>query len=1001
MTHNALPNIDVLHAVVPGRVRLRVGGLYKNKSFKLQLERCVSRTPVITFAKANLRTGTMLILYDNKCDLAEVIGAISDFLCVTANLNECSRKYAGGEKPDLHAHDETSIFEVSGAMRRDWHRMPTSEVLSRFGTSIGNGLAREAAAKKLAKYGRNCLEDPQKRSGFDAALEQFQNLPVALLGVSAVISVMTGGLVDAAVIGGVVLINAAIGYFTERQAEKTISALDTISPSSARVIREGAPVEIDPAEVVPGDIMVLAHGSFISADARLIKTHHLSLDESALTGESLPVNKSADFIGTEHTPLADRRNMAYRGTSVAGGSGLCLVVATGGHTELGQIQAMTGGAAPPPTPMQKQLDELGRQLAIMSGAICAGFFVIGFLRGHNVMQMLKTSISLAVAAVPEGLPSVATTTLALGIRDMGKRKVAIRRLNAVETLGSVKTFCLDKTGTLTLNRMSVTVIQADTRRILLRDEKLREVDRKIEPVADAPLRRLLEVIALCNESEITGDTLSPVIRGTPTENALLEAALKSGIDVTELRHRLPRLKVRYRSEGSPYMRTVHKLTDQKKLVAVKGSPANLLTHCRWRQRNGELLPLDRDIRTTILERNEHMAGEEALRVLGVAYKECTMPDADMEDLIWLGLVGMADSLRDGMDKLVEQIHKAGIRTVMITGDQGPTAYAIGKQLNLSDGGALKILDSAALDKLDPALMSGLVRQTDVFARVSPAHKLRIVQALQHSREVVAMTGDGINDGPALKAADIGVAMGGGANDVARSVSDLVLEDDNLATLVAAIERGRTIYADIRKTIRFLLATNLSEIEVMLAGMLTGAGQPLNPMQLLWINLVTDIFPGLALSLEPPETDVMSEPPRDPDIPIISRRDLMGIGRESAVITAATLSTYFYALRRYGRRQQANTFAFTTLTLAQLLYTLSCRSERRSIFHLHGHGSNPYLRTALLTSLAGQAVANFLPGVRRLLNTTRLGLSDAVVVGVGACAPLLINELLKLSKEHRS
>jgi Ca2+-transporting ATPase len=825
-------------------------------------------------------------------------------------------------------------------------------------------------------------------------LDQFQSLPVGLLALSAGVSIATGGALDAAVIMSVVLINAGIGFLTERQAERTIAALGKVTPLSATVLRDGAEREVAVQDVVPGDVLVLSPGSYVAADVRLLASQRLTLDESALTGESLPVSKDAASLGTPDTPLADRRNMAYMGTMVTGGGGRGVAVATAKHTEIGQIQSLVSQTQAPATPMQRELDQLGFTLSILSGAVCAAVFGAGLLRGLGWLEMLKGSVSLAVAAVPEGLPAVATTTLALGIEQMRKHKVAVRHLDAVETLGAVAVFCLDKTGTLTQNRMRVVALSSGLRRLSV-DEQNRFIDQGefVEPRARREIRRALEIVVLCNETELNGPADSATFNGTPTETALLELSMAAGIDARALRRHLPLLHIRHRAEGRPYMSTIHRLPNAKRLLAVKGNPAEVLARSRDYLADGEVLPLSDAVREEILRANEHMAAE-ALRILGVAYRIDGDPNVHSETLTWLGAVAMADPLRSGMQDLMALFHRAGIATVMITGDQSATAYAIGRELNLSNSQPLEILDSTTLERLDPELLAGLASRVHVFARVSPAHKLRIVQALQRAGNVVAMTGDGINDGPALKAADIGVAMGAAGTEAARTVADVVLEDDNLHTMAVGVGQGRTIYANIRKTLHFLLATNFTEIEVMLVGIALGLGQPLNPMQLLWINLVSDIFPGLALSLEPPEPQVLEEPPRNPREPIIPRRDLARMGLESAVITAGTLASYAYALTRYGPGPQAGSQAFTTLTVGQLLHAISCRSRHHSLYKRPKQPPNPSLRVALLSSLLAQLLIGVVPGLRKLLGITPLGLTDVLVVGVGATVPLLVNEALK-------
>jgi S-adenosylmethionine synthetase len=555
--------------------------------------------------------------------------------------------------------------------------------------------------------------------------------------------------------------------------------------------------------LVPGDVLLLTPGTYIAADLRLLRSHRLTVDESALTGESLPVGKDHAFAPAEDTVLSDRKNMAYMGTHVTGGNGCGVVVATAEATELGQIQTMVGEAESPETPMQRQLDRMGTQLALLSSAVCGAVFVVGILRGYGWLEMLKSSVSLAVAAVPEGLPAVATTTLAMGIADMHKHNIAVRHLDAVESLGSVQVFCMDKTGTLTMNRMSVVSVYSGGWEYAIREHRFVLDGTSPEPTERQELVRLMQVVSLCSETEIEGALGDFRLEGSATENALVQLALSSGIDVSGLRERHATLRTRYRAEGRPYMSTLHPFTNGKYLLAVKGSPDTVLALCGHQMKNGRRIRLGPQARHEIIAQNERMAGN-ALRVLGVAYRELDedrMPDKT-EGLTWVGMAGMADPMRPDMDRLIAQYHRAGIHTIMITGDQSATAQAIGRQLGLSGDRPLQVLESSALEEKDPELLAGLARNVRVFARVSPAHKLKIVRAMQEAGYVVAMTGDGINDGPALKAADIGVAMGQGGTNVARDVSDVVLEDDNLHTMAVAVRQGRTIYDNIRKTIHF-------------------------------------------------------------------------------------------------------------------------------------------------------------------------------------------------------
>jgi Ca2+-transporting ATPase len=997
----------------------------------------------ITQVRANPSTGNILVVFDPDYSVAYVAslleaivlehrkqGKTVEIASYTSTKETPTNPLKNPKKSSsaiVYVEKQTTDFQKQTI--EPWHLQEAESVITNFKTSQVSGLSSHSVRENLKQYGRNILPEAVPRSGLSIFIGQFKSLPVALLAVAAGLSIATGGVADALVIMGVVTINAVIGYATESHSEKIIHSLKSLVRPSALGIRDGRITEISAQDIVPGDILILKPGSYVPADARLIEADRLSVDESVLTGESMPVTKQPEVLDTEDVPLGDRVNMVYMGTLITGGQGVAVVVATGKYTEMGKIQTMVGEATLPETPMQKQLDQAGSQLVVVSAAVCTLVFGTGLLRGYALLEMLKTSISLAVAAVPEGLPTVATTTLALGIADMRKHKVLIRRLDAVETLGSVQTICMDKTGTITANKMSIVELYADTRQIKVESGNLLAGDQLLNPYEDERLLKLIHVLVLCNESEVNGKEGEYVVRGSSTENALIDLAISSGVDVIGLRENYPLLKINQRSEDRNYMTSLHTTPNNRQLIAVKGSPSEVLGLCSWYLEDGQIVPLTDADRLAIEIENERMAGK-ALRVLGTAYQleDVVLEDAESErredaeseedaescfdifpvsprprvpassspasfenSLIWLGLVGMADPIRKGVKGLMGDFHQAGINTVMITGDQSPTAYAIGKELNLSNGGQLEILDSNHLTNIDPEVMKSLCDRMHVFARISPSHKLQIVQSLQSSGKVVAMTGDGINDAPALKAANVGVAMGHTGTDVAREVADIVLEDDNLETMIVAVSRGRTIYNNIRKSVHFLLSTNTSEIMVMLAATATGIGQPLNAMQLLWLNLVTDIFPGLALALEPPEPDVLSQPPRDPNEPIIQKSDFKRIIFESAALSASSLSAYSYGISRYGIGAQASTIGFMSLTMAQLLHTLSCRSQKHSIFSEKKLPPNQYLTVALGGSFALQILAAAVPGLRSLLKLTPISILDGAVIGASALLPLLVNE----------
>ncbi|MBF2005213.1 MAG: cation-transporting P-type ATPase [Chlorogloeopsis fritschii C42_A2020_084] len=999
--------VRTLHTAVEGRARYKINGLQSSEGLKKYLELRLSEHKGITEVCANSITGNVLVYFQpgqSYLTLASLIESLvleytkySQNSIVTRAAKKEKRPQKKSQKSSKSLTRKEKITTSTEAQTQQiatWHLKDSETVITELETCKVSGLSSDLAQQNLKKYGSNTLPEAIPRSGLSMFVDQFKSLPVGLLAVAAGISVATGGLVDAVVIMGVVVINAAIGYATESNSEKIIRSLKNLVNPTAFVIRDGSIQEISAPEIAIGDILILKPGSYVPADARLIEAHRLSVDESALTGESMPVTKSTATLSGDNVPLGDRKNMVYMGTLVTGGQGIAAVVATGKYTEMGKIQMMVGEATMPETPMEKQLDQAGSQLVLVSGAICAFVFGIGLLRGNGVLQMLKSTISLAVAAVPEGLPTVATTTLALGIANMRKHNVLIRRLDAVETLGSVQTICMDKTGTITANRMRVVEVCTDSKCIEVSHDKLLFEEETINPYEHEQLLKLIHVLVLCNESEVDKEQESDeyVVRGSATENALIDLAITSGVNVTSLRANYPRLKIAHRSQERNYMTTLHLTPDeQKNLIAVKGSPSEVLSLCSAQMKNGQKVPLTDADRLAIENQNEDMAGK-ALRVLGVAYQLDESEDIhSREDLIWLGIVGMIDPIRNGVQDLMGGFHQAGINTVMITGDQSPTAYAIGKQLNLSKGEQLQILDSTHLNNIEPEVMKGLCDRVHVFARISPANKLQIVQALQSSGKVVAMTGDGINDAPALKAADVGIAMGHTGTDVAREVADVVLEDDNLETMIIAVSHGRTIYNNIRKSVHFLLSTNTSEIMVMLAATTAGIGHPLSAIQLLWLNLITDIFPALALAMEAPEPDVLLMPPRDPNEPIIKSSDFKRIIIESGALSVSALAAYWYGIRRYGIGAQASTIGFMSLTMAQLLHTLSCRSQTHSIFSKEKLPPNKYLNIALGGSFMLQILAATMPGLKGLLQIAPINLVDAVVIGSSAILPFLVNE----------
>jgi P-type Ca2+ transporter type 2C len=1015
-----------VRSALPGRFRLWVPGLYQNEDLKQAISSAFERPGSHRSATVNVVCGTLLIKAptDERADalLGELQMIVDEFSATHAvSFGELEQR---SRTRPLHLSFTKSSGKANGSARtfpwlagkaakrravdeppgeeqvvHAWHSLEPGRVSELLGVPSPLGLSSEEAGVRLMRYRSNVLPQIKRRSPVAMFLDQFKELPVALLAGSTVLSMLTGGVTDGAVILGVILINGVIGYATEASAENSIASLTRDDEPEVEVVRGGSLERMPIERIVPGDVVVLRPGSLIPADARVIEAYELSVDESALTGESMPVQKRVGAIADASVPLADRHNMVYRGTLVTGGSGRAVVVATGRHTQVGQLQTMVGEVARPETPMQKQLRELGERTVVIAGVVCGGVFAMGLLRGQALGGMLRTAVSLAVAAVPEGLPTVAITTLAIGIRKMKQQHVIVRRLDAIETLGAVQVLCFDKTGTITHNRMRVVEAAVALAALTLDAGRIRHEERELGR-ADLPeLDWLLRVGALCSEATVvqTGDE-PPRSSGSPTECALVDAALEAGIDVAALRLEHPIAKLEHRTDERKWMTTWHRRPGGGRVVAVKGAPLEVLELCHHWLHEGRVVELTEEVRRGIRRQNERMAGD-ALRVLGMAYaeREGDEPGPFDGQLCWLGLMGLADPPREGLPELIAKFRRAGVRSVMITGDQSATAYAIAKQIGLDVDGELGTLDSVELDRMDPDLLAELAPRIQVFSRVSPRHKLRIVQALQKAGLVVAMTGDGINDCPALKAADIGVAMGGGGSSVARHVGDMILERDDLGAMLLAIEHGRVIHADIKKAVRFILSTNLSEILLTFLSVAAGFGEGMSPMQLLWINLVSDIFPELALALQPGESDVLLRPPRDPAAKMFSKAELRHIAIEGSLLTLGALGVYTYGISRYGLSTQARSVSFVTLSAAQLLHAFSTRSEKNHIFSPEPAASNPYLPAAVVGGIGLTVLMQMLPATRRWLGSGAMPVFDWAVATAGAIVPLIANELVKAAR----
>lgn len=980
------PRLEVVHDGVPGRIRFRHAMLRGNLPLAHYIQARLMASRGIIATRLSPLTGSILVRFRFPATKPALASAIEAWIA-----DQCAgRSRRAAIIPAALAAADTSP--------EPWHTLSPTGVLRRLSVRAQQGLVLAEVMARRLQCGLNELPRTEPRSATAIFVDQLGSLPVLLLGASAGLSVLTGGLADAAVILSVILLNAGIATGTERQAERTILGLSRYPARPVPLIRGGRKQLVDPAELVPGDIVIVEPGMLIPADLRLLEDGDLMINEAALTGESLPVEKDGAVTVAADTALADRVNMLFRGTAVTGGKGLAVVTATGTATEIGRIQALLGGVRPPETPIQRQLGEVGRELVLINGAICAVVFGLGLLRGHGLLPMLRSAISLAVAAVPEGLPAVATTTLAVGVQSMRRRQVLVRKLEAVETLGAVEVVGLDKTGTLTANRMAVVAAHADGVVLELNGRQGTTGDAAVAPHSAGVLKRLLEIAVLCSEAQLVTCAQEQTITGTPTESAILRMAIDLGIGVAELRRQFPLLSLVPRSEGRNRVSTLHSTETDRRLLCVKGDPVEVLSRCTSRLAGSGCIRLDGPVRDAVLRANERMAGR-ALRVLGVAMAEQGGDPGNEQDMMWLGLVGLADPLRAGVGPAIHTLHGAGVRTVMITGDQSATAFAIARELDLGDGGDIRILETGQLRDLSPDVLAALAPQAQVFARVSPANKLQIVRALQSGGRIVAMTGDGINDGPALRAADIGIAMGAAGTDVAREVADIVLGNDDLDGVIEAIRLGRATYANIRKVLHYLVGTNASETLVMLGASITGWSAPLSPMQLLWLNLVSDVLPALALGLEPPEPDVLAQPPHDPRAPILAAADFRRLVREGAVLGIGALAAYLgsggdpAAAVTDSAPSRGRTLVFHGLTLAQLLHALACRSETHGLIEELRRPPNPKLYAALAASFGLQAGAQMVPFLRRLLGLAALDGRGLGMIFAAALGPLIANEAL--------
>ena len=860
-----------------------------------------------------------------------------------------------------------------------WQTLEKNDVIRRLNTKEREGLTEEEVKIRQAKYGKNKLKDKKKESIIIKFIKQFNDFMIITLIIasiiSAVISKMQGenDYVDSMIIIGIVIFNALMGVIQEAKAEKSIEALKQMTPQITKVIRNGKTTEINAEDLVKGDIVILETGNFIPADCRIIESHNLKIEESSLTGEAEPSLKEANIICKKDIPLGDMKNMAFMASTVVNGTGKAIVTETGMETKVGQIANMIIEDEAPETPLQKKLGEVGKILGIACLAICIIIFIIGLIKKIEPIEMFMTAVGLAVAAIPEGLPAIVTIMLSIGVTKMAKRNSIIRKLPAVETLGSSNVICSDKTGTLTQNKMKVVEVKSKNPKFII------------------------TMATLCTDCEITVENNQEKVIGEPTEKAIVEEGLHIGCNKKETEKIFPRINEIPFDSNRKMMTTIHRKGSKYRIIC-KGAPDVLLDKC-----TKEVLEIgdSQDIKVKTLDKlkikneNEQMA-HKALRVIAVAFKDVTELPSKIDsstienNLTFVGLIGMIDPPREGVKEAVKTCKTAGIKTVMITGDHLETAKAIAKDLGILNNGE-KAITGQELDKMTQEQLEKNIKEYSVFARVTPEHKVRIVKAWQRNGAVVAMTGDGVNDSPALKNANIGIAMGKNGTDVAKNAADIILTDDNFVTIVEAVKQGRNIYDNIKKAVHFLLSTNIGEIVTIFVGLILGLKSPLLAIQLLWINLVTDSLPAIALGLEKPEKDIMQRKPID------SKKGIFANGLWNKIILEGTMIGVFTLVafsigNKYYTLEVARTMAFLSIGFLELIHSINVKNEK-SIFET-GLFENKYLVGSFVLGIFVQTIVVVVPAFAKVFEVVPLSLTQWIITIAISILPIPVIELQK-------
>jgi len=889
----------------------------------------------------------------------------------------------------------------------NYHEMNENEVEEALNTDFSAGLSDDDVGKRVKQFGSNELEEGEKQSALLLFFNQFKDFMVLVLLAATLISGLLGEYIDAIAIIAIIILNSFLGFFQERRAEKSLSALKELSQPQVQVRRNGEWIKVLSRELVPGDVIKFSSGDRIGADVRVIESRSLEVEESALTGESVPVQKVTNSIKNPNLTLGDMENMGFMGTMVTRGSGMGVVIATGMKTAMGQIADLLQNAESQTTPLQRRLEQLGKILIVTALFLTVLVVGIGVLQGNDLYTMVLAGVSLAVAAIPEGLPAIVTIALSLGVQKMIRKNAVVRKLPAVETLGCASIICSDKTGTLTQNKMTVTKIWSSGRTWSVDGAGYEpqgnyyEKDQVIDPKNEKGLQQLLTFGMLCNHAEIEQKSGEYVLNGDPTEGALIVAGMKAGFTKSQLLSQFEIVKEFPFDSTRKMMSVIVKDSTGRQFVVTKGAPDVLIGQSKTILMGNRMENIGSREKSVVQAAIDGLASQ-ALRTIAIAFKEISantiiLHEKEAEsELVFIGLQGIIDPPRPEVKQAVKECKEAGIKTVMITGDHVITANAIAKQLGIANSQS-KVLEGKELTNMSVEELEDVVEDVSVFARVSPEHKLKIVQAFQNRGHIVAMTGDGVNDAPAIKTADIGIAMGITGTDVAKEASSLVLMDDNFASIKAAIIEGRNIYENIRKFIRYLLASNVGEILVMLFAMILGLPLPLVPIQILWVNLVTDGLPAMALGLDRPEDNVMKRDPRSPNEGVFARGLGWKVISRGFLIGLSTIAAFMFAYNENpDNLAYAQTIAFATLVMAQLIHVFDCRSEK-SILSRNPFG-NMYLVWAVISSLLLVLVVIYVPALQSIFHTVAIVPKDwLMVIGLASVPTFLLAGSFLLSK----